>query len=105
MKVINLDKFNVAQKVSLADKEYEVSGMTVEQFLKGEGDLNLEDMDEKQQTEAFVKYLVKFTDIPEDILRKQQMGVLNAITMISQGGDPEKELEKASEKGGEGNPK
>ncbi len=89
MEVINLDRFKTCQKVSIDGTEYEVNGTTVDQFLheiKREASNDVE-----EQYTYFLGKLVEISNIPEEVLLKQEPSVLVALIQISQGIDPSAE--------------
>jgi hypothetical protein len=94
MKVINLDKFKAVQMVSLDGKEYEVKGLTVDQYLKGEIEKLEEATSEKEKLENILAVLTGLTNVPRSVLVKQPFPVLNALIQICQGNDPSED-EKA----------
>lgn len=97
MKVLNLDKFATFQKVSLGGKEYTVQGKPVEDFLTDTIAKRLEEAKtNKEKVEVLISEVERISDIPRKVLVKQTFGVLNAILMVAQGVDPEKQ-EDASE--------
>lgn len=86
MKVINLDKFRTHQTVLLDGKEYTVRGQTVSQFLDEAGG-NLDALDTVGRFKYYLARLGEITDIPMEILQKQEIGVLIALMRVSQGVD------------------
>jgi hypothetical protein len=98
MNVINLDKFRRVQKVTLGGKEYEVYGLSVDDYLnKGV----IENIDKAKtdadRVTAMLEVLKQFTNIPPNILLKQEFPVWTALILVIQGIDPN-EAEKEPEK-------
>ncbi len=88
MKVINLDQFKRVQKVSIDGVEYEVTGITAEQFIGGFLDEATAGLSDREQFEKMIQALREITTVPEDKLRKMDIGVLTALMMVAQGVDP-----------------
>lgn len=103
MKVINLDKFQIAQKVSIGGVEYTINGVTVGKFID-EGDFaeKLEkEPNAKAQMRLMVAELGKLSDIPEAVLKSLSFKALHALIAISNGNfkeDEDDEKEQAPEK-------
>jgi hypothetical protein len=98
MKVINLDKFATVQIVSLGGKEYTVQGKPVEDFITDTVAKKLEAAKtSKDKCEVLISEVERISDIPRKVLVKQTFGVLNAILMVAQGVDPEKQQEAEGE--------
>lgn len=101
MNVINLDKFRRVQLVTLGGKEYEVYGLSVDDYLnKGV----IESIDKAKTDEARVtamlEALKQFTNIPPNVLLKQEFPVWTALILVVQGIDPNEEREPEEKKGG-----
>ena len=104
MKVINLDSYRKEQGVILNGIQYKIKGITVGMFL---GDLNMQTLmgeaktseEMKENVKTLVDMLCNMSDIPREVLIDQPFEVINALMVISQGGDPMKDLaEKEKEK-------
>jgi len=102
MKVINLDKFKSIQKVQLNGKEYEVYGLTVDDYLnKGVIDKIDKAKASEKKVSAMLEALEKFTNIPKSVLVKQEFPVLSALIMVVQGIDPTEQDDKKEASGTE----
>ena len=89
MKVINLDKFKKVQQVQLDGANYEVYGLTVDDYLnKGVIDKIEKAKTPENKVGAMLEALQKFTNIPKATLVKQEFPVLKALIMVIQGIDP-----------------
>jgi len=99
MDIVNLDQFKEVVKVTLEDNQYEVTGFTVGDFINT--DLEAEvaaAQTPKDKARIIVEKLKQFTNIPEDILMRQQFAVLNALIAVAQGIDPSKQAENDDSK-------
>jgi len=94
MEIINLDKFAKVQKVQYQGKEYNISGMTVQQFLEDSdiGKLDDEKTSVKEKIAIMVNAIEKQSDFDRETLMKMPFSVLDALIMVSQGEDPNKEI-------------
>ena len=102
MKIINLDKFRRVQPVTLGGKEYEVYGLSVDDYLNQGVIQKVEQAKTPQeQVSAMLEALKRFTNIPIEVLRRQEWPVLTALIHVIQGIDPEDAADKQA-KGGKG---
>jgi hypothetical protein len=100
MNVINLDKFRRIQPVELGGKEYEVYGLSVDDYLnKGVIEKIDKAKTDKERVAAMLEALKQFTNIPEKVLRQQEFPVWTALILVVQGIDPN-EAEAKEKKGG-----
>lgn len=89
MKIVNLDSFKAVSKVKLDDIEYEVYGLTVNDYLhKGYMEAIDNATDRIDQVKAILAVLRALTNIPEDVLLKQPFHILTALLMVIQGIEP-----------------
>lgn len=87
-KVINLDKFKVKQTIELDGKQYSVRGLTVAEYLDESFQKELDDASTQRDVIlVLLKRLSQLTDIPEDILKSQDINVLQMLVAVSQGAD------------------
>jgi hypothetical protein len=95
MKIVNLDKFAEKQKFILEGKEYEIRGMTVNEYIS---DNWMEKIDEqateKERVETIIKTICKLSDVPEEVLWRQPFEVLTILLQLSQGVNPDEEDKK-----------
>ena len=102
MNVINLDKFRRVQQVTLGGKEYEVYGLSVDDYLnKGVIEKIDKAKTDEQRVAAMLEALKQFTNIPPNVLLKQEFPVWTALILVIQGIDPnesDKEPEKKGDK-------
>ena len=89
MKIVNLDKFRSAHEVTIGDNTYHVNGIPVGMFVDGsfEEELNAAQTP-KEQVKVMLDYLLRLSDIPEDTLKNQEIPVLQALILVTQGIDP-----------------
>lgn len=89
-KVINLDKFKVRQEVELDGKRYTVRGLTVSEYLDETYQAELDAAQtQRDVVSVMLKRLTQLSDIPEDILCKQDISVLQVLVSVAQGVDVE----------------
>ena len=100
MNVINLDKFRRVQQVTLGGKEYEVYGLSVDDYLnKGVIEKIDKAKTDQDRVTAMLEALKQFTNIPPNVLLKQEFPVWTALILVIQGIDPNEEREP-EKKGG-----
>jgi hypothetical protein len=101
MNVINLDKFRRVQPVELGGKQYEVYGLSVDDYLnKGVIEKIDKAKTDEQRVAAMLEALKQFTNIPPNILLKQEFPVWTALILVIQGIDPNEKQAKQEKKGG-----
>lgn len=104
MKIINLNKFRIKNKVQIEDGEYEVYGMSVGDFIETDPIQEIDDVtDTKTKITKMVNLMCRYSNIPAAVLKKQPFAVLTAMILVIQGIDPTEQLE-SPEKVDEGEP-
>lgn len=94
MKVYDLNKYARYQKVVIGDTEYSIKGTTVKNFeWIAEKSKGLEDQTVADNIAYTKEFVLNASNIPVEILDDLQLEQLNALMMISQGMDPDEELE------------
>lgn len=100
MAIINLEKFSPKKTVTIPGSgEYTINLFTVGDFIEGKAETVIpESADQKESAKALVKFIMDYSDIPEDVLLKQGLGMLTALSVLIQGGEID-----TKEDGGKGN--
>lgn len=93
MEIINLNQFKISSTVLLGESEYTINGISVEQFLN---DKDIEALDHpersvnpKEHIKTIIRVITKISNIPEEIIIKQNIDVLKAIIVVAQGKNPQ----------------
>ena len=93
MKITNLDQFKTVDHVTLGGKAYEIYARPIEDFLNTDMEKQLEASKTTQdKSRLIVEFIKYYSNFPEEVLVKQDMGVLNAILKMINGVDVEAEL-------------
>lgn len=97
MRLINLDQFKKATMVTLDGVEYQVSEMSVDDFVNSPFDAKMKKAKTiEEKADLIIAHLRLYSDMPEEVLRRQGFGVLNALITITQGGTPEADPKEQS---------
>lgn len=88
MKVINLNKFKLINKVQLDNEIYDVRGRTVNEFLNDDLSKRIEEAtSDRERIVIMLDELANLSTIPIDVLKRQPISVLHALIQVSQGAD------------------
>lgn len=97
MRLINLDQFKKSTMVTLDGIEYEVMEMSVEDFINSPFDTMIQKATTiEDKVDVIISHLKSYTAMPEEVMRRQGFGVLNALITITQGGTPEADPKEQS---------
>lgn len=88
MKVINLNKFKLINKVQLDNEIYDVRGRTVNEFLNDDLSKRIDEAtSDRERIVIMLDELANLSTIPIDVLKRQPISVLHALIQVSQGAD------------------
>jgi len=92
MAAINLEKFASKKTVSIPGAgDFSVSLLTVGDYIEGKVE-KLAKSDgksgDKAGVEGLISFIVEYSDIPRDVIMKQGIEMIKALSAIIQGGDP-----------------
>ena len=96
-KIVNLDNLKTSFLITLDGKEYEQKRMTVKQFIDGDIQQKVKNLEENKKLSAveqineMIDIITANTKIPKEVLLEQDMDTIQRVILIIQGIDPSEE--------------